>query len=248
MVSSNTAAKSLKRVVPIKSVWALLAAPPVLFLLAIIAASIVFAMPLGNSPQAIADGVVASMSYVLAATLVAMFALLLLILRRLRISIGDLPWLTPAGTPARDAALGVAVGVALGLLYVFVLAPLHAKLQMTYGDYIPPQQLLASLGTHAPAFFVANILLAPFVEECVYRGFALSQLSRRFSQPLSLAITCIFFGLLHWAGGAWYILMTGVIAGGAFGGLFLWRKNLLAPFAAHLALNLVEFLYTALAQ
>jgi hypothetical protein len=42
----------------------------------------------------------------------------------------------------------------------------------------------------------------------------------------------------------WHILLTGgAVAGGLFAGLFLWRRNVVAPFAAHLALNLLEFLY-----
>jgi len=53
-----------------------------------------------------------------------------------------------------------------------------------------------------------------------------------------------FFGLLHWAGGFWYILLTGLVAGGLFAGLYTARKNMIAPFAAHLVLNLVEFLFT----
>jgi hypothetical protein len=55
--------------------------------------------------------------------------------------------------------------------------------------------------------------------------------------------TCIFFGLLHWAGGFWYMVLTGFVAGGLFAGLRVWRGSLIAPFAAHLALNLLESLW-----
>jgi len=34
-----------------------------------------------------------------------------------------------------------------------------------------------------------------------------------------------------------------VVAGGLFVGLAVWRKNSVAPFVAHLALNALEFLY-----
>jgi len=36
------------------------------------------------------------------------------------------------------------------------------------------------------------------------------------------------------------------VAGGLFAALFIKRSNLIAPFAAHLALNLVEFLFVML--
>jgi membrane protease YdiL (CAAX protease family) len=33
------------------------------------------------------------------------------------------------------------------------------------------------------------------------------------------------------------------VAGGLFAGLYTWRKNLIAPYAAHMALNVVEFIF-----
>jgi hypothetical protein len=39
------------------------------------------------------------------------------------------------------------------------------------------------------------------------------------------------------------VVLTGSVAGGLLAGLFVWRKNVVASFAAHLTLNLVEFLY-----
>ena len=35
--------------------------------------------------------------------------------------------------------------------------------------------------------------------------------------------------------------LTGIVAGGAFSWLYLWRGSIVAPFAAHLALNTAEF-------
>ncbi len=43
------------------------------------------------------------------------------------------------------------------------------------------------------------------------------------------------------------MLLTGLVAGGLFAGLYMARKNVIAPFAAHLALNVVEFLFVWLA-
>lgn len=34
-----------------------------------------------------------------------------------------------------------------------------------------------------PAFFIANVILTPIIEENIFRGFALSQLRKRFSPP-----------------------------------------------------------------
>ena len=96
-------------------------------------------------------------------------------------------------------------------------------------------------------FFLANVLLAPFVEESLYRGYPLQRLKERYSLALAVIISCTFFGLLHWAGGIWYILLTDFVAGGLFAGLRVWWRTLIAPFAAHLALNVLEFVWIWLA-
>ena len=43
--------------------------------------------------------------------------------------------------------------------------------------------------------------------------------------------------------GFWYIVLTALVAGGMFAALVLWRRSIVAAFAAHLALNLVEFVF-----
>ena len=143
----------------------------------------------------------------------------------------------------REVLVGAVPGAALGLLYVFVLAPGLTMIQKSLGDYVPAGELLPALGAAVLPFFVANVLLAPFVEENIYRGYALTRWFGRFSRPVAILLSCFFFGLLHWAGGFWYILLTGLVAGGLFAGLYTARKSIIAPFAAHLALNLVEFLF-----
>ena len=65
----------------------------------------------------------------------------------------------------------------------------------------------------------------------------------RFGHLPTVLIICGSFGLLHWAGGLWYVLLVGFVAGGLFISLRLLRNNLVAPFAAHFGLNVVEYLF-----
>ncbi len=51
---------------------------------------------------------------------------------------------------------------------------------------------------------------------------------------------CAAFGLFHWPGGAWYVLVTGALVGGACWALRVWDGGLAAPYLAHLVLNGVE--------
>lgn len=77
-------------------------------------------------------------------------------------------------------------------------------------------------------------MLAPFVGETFYRGCGIAALRRRLDVPAAVAVSCSLFGLLHWAGRLWYVLLTGTVAGSLFAGLFVWRRNVVAAYAAHL--------------
>ena len=224
-------------------VWFMLAMPPFLFLIVIVAVSLYFGIITQGDAQAIAENVSRSTPYIL---LIVQTLLLLTFLRTIqadKLAFRNIGWQLPAGQKLwQEVLIGVLVGVPLGFLYIFVLSPLLATVQRVVGDYIPPEQLLPSLGSAIIPFFVANVVLAPFVEENIYRGYAITRLRQRFRVSGTFFLSSLFFGLLHWAGGFWYIILTGVVAGGAFAGLFVWRRNIVVAYTAHLALNLVEFL------
>jgi uncharacterized protein len=229
------------------TLWLTLSLPPILFLLAIIGASIYFGATGLTDAAQIEQRVTANTSILLVILQVAMLMLLLWALRRDSLTWAQIGWKQADGqTTWREFVIGAAPGAALGLLYIYGLAPLMTTAQRAFGDYVPAGELLPTLSSAVLPFFIANVLFAPFVEEGIYRGYALTRLFGRFSQPVAIVISCVFFGLLHWSGGFWYILLTGIVAGGLFTGLFTWRRNIIAPFAAHLLLNLLEFLLTTL--
>ena len=235
----------------LKVVWWILGLPPVLFLIAIVIASIVVASMwagtnAGSDPNAIAVAVSGATPWLLLGVQLALLGLLWAGLRASGRHWRDLGWLLqPGQTLWREVALGAGVGLALAVAYFTALSPLMIWAQVTVGDYVPAGELLPSLGGALVPFFLANVVLAPLVEEGLYRGLALPRLVSRFGQPVAIALNCFFFGLLHWTGGVWYVLLTGLIAGGLFGGLTLWRRGLTAAYAAHLALNAAEFVTIA---
>lgn len=232
-----------------KNVWITLGAPPVIFLLAIIAASIYFGAQGQTDSGQISQSVANSMSVILVVIQVALLGTFLWAKRADQLSWRNLGWQVAVKQKTwQEFLIGAFPGALLGLLYVFAISPLLTLIQSSVGDYVPAGEILPSVGSGLLAFFIADVLFAPFVEENLYRGYALTRLLGRYSQPVAIVISCVFFGLLHWAGGFWYILLTGGIAGGLFAALFIKRGNLIAPFAAHLALNLVEFLFVWLAR
>lgn len=237
LTSPQTTSKSQR------SLWFILALPPILFLFVIILASVYAGFVNQGDAAAIAEQVSQATPYVLLVVQLLLLGLFLWVRRANGLSWADWGWRVQGQqTMGRELLLGVGIGAPLAVLYIFVLSPLMVTLQTTIGDYMPPDELLSSLSSTVVPFFLANVVLAPFVEENLYRGFGLAQLQKRYRLLPALVLSCLFFGLLHWAGGFWYIILTGVVAGGVLGGLYLWRGNILAPFAAHLALNLVEFL------
>ncbi len=231
-----------------KTFWLVLAlgAPPVFFLLAIVAASIVVGATGVTDANAIAASVAGATPWLLLAVQGLLLGLLLSVWRFDPNPALTLRWRPISGQSLwREVGLGVSVGLALALLYVTVLSPAMTWAQRAIGDYVPAGELVPALGSSLAPFFIANVLLAPFVEEGLYRGYGLPRLTRRFGIPLGIALHCLGFGLLHWSGGGWYVALTGVVAGGLFAGLTLWRRNLVATYAAHLALNAAEFLFVA---
>lgn len=225
-------------------VWFILGIPPVLFLIVIIAISVYFGVITQGDAQAIAENTSSATPYIV---LIVQILLLLFLLRTIRadkLTFRDIGWQLPAGQSWwQEILIGILVGVPVGFLYIFVLSPLLATVQRVIGDYVPPEQILPSLGSAVIPFFIANVVLAPFVEENIYRGYAISRLRQRFGITGAILLSCLFFGLLHWAGGFWYIVLTGIVAGGIFAALFVWRRNIVVAYTAHLALNLVEFLF-----
>lgn len=215
-----------------------------LFFVLIVAASVYFGADGVTDAEAMAARVQQATPVLLVIAQVGMLALVILALRADHMTWPDAGWKLAAGqTAGREAALGALAGIGLGLPYLFVLAPLQTALQRTVGDYVPAGETLAPVGSAILPFFVANVLLAPLVEESLYRGYAFTALRRRLSRPATFISLGLFFGLLHWAGGFWYIGLTDLVAGSLFTGLRAWRGNLIAAFAAHFALNLIEFVF-----
>jgi uncharacterized protein len=229
-------------IVPYKALL-LLTAGPVLFLLGIVGASIFLSIrevPAAQIPEQVA----ALVPHILLGVLVSLAVLMTSFAPQVKAV-----WLLPSFSKAfSDITVGLLAGTLLAISYLYWLAPLLETLQRSFGDFVPPGAILPTVSSSIGLFFIANVLLAPLVEETLYRGIAIPFLTDHMGALWAVVLSCVFFGLLHWAGGLWYMLLTGVVAGGAFTGLFYWRGGVLAPFAAHFALNLIEFIYAWRAQ
>ncbi len=223
------------------SPWFLLWFPPVLFFLVIAAFSIYYGAQAHGDANVIAEKTAAATPYILLAAQLILLGTQFAVFRRQGLSLRDLGWQALGPQEAwKELLLGAAIGAPMGFLWIYVLEPVLSNIQSTFGDYVPAGSLFPALGAAIVPFAIADVLLAPFVEENIYRGFGLIRLVPRFGKVGGVVLTSIFFGLLHWSGGFWYMLTTAVIVGVPFAILYIRRGNIIAPFGAHFALNLVE--------
>lgn len=226
--------------------WVVLALPPLFFLITIVVASIWVVGTGVTDSNAIAGIVANATPWLLLSVQVLMLGLLAVVWRAERVSRPGPGWQLQTGQTLRSEILsGAAIGLTLAVIYGLVLEPALVWMQRALGDYVPAGELWPSLGASLLPFFVANVVMAPFVEESLYRGYALPRLIARFGKPAALVIHAIAFGLLHWSGGFWYMLLTGIVAGGLFAWLTLSRRQIITSYAAHLALNAAEFAFVA---
>ncbi|HZE40378.1 MAG TPA: type II CAAX endopeptidase family protein [Stackebrandtia sp.] len=146
----------------------------------------------------------------------------------------EVPEIARAGA-ARQAASGVAMGLGFLLGSVALIAILGGY-SFTWGS----GNLLWAVVS------AASVSLAGAVtEELLFRGLALQALERMFGSGVAVAITAVFFGLVHLGNpGAtlWSSLAIAVEAGVLLGAGFLWRRSIWFVAGFHFAWNTTQTL------
>jgi membrane protease YdiL (CAAX protease family) len=230
----------------LRTVWWTLALPPVLFLVVFALAGLLVGVQAQGNAQVIAARIPETVPIVLLVVETALLVLVLWALRRDGLSLRAIGW-SRGGRPLLGGVIvGIVTGGAIALLYLTVLQPLLALVQRSAGDYVPADSQFPAFGSSLVVYFLANVALAPFAEETLYRGYALTQLRQRFRGGIAALISVASFAFLHWSGGFWYMALVGVAAGIPFTLLCVWQRRLHASFAAHFTLNTLEFLAVAL--
>lgn len=206
--------------------FGLLLLPPALF----VPVGIAFSVARQTPPDA------TSVPWILAITEVLLAGLALLWLSRWRYRAVDIG---ATGYRPRLLLFGIVTGIALALSYEAAVSPALDWLRGNIGDFVPPAETRRALGSARVPFVIANVLFAPFVEELIYRGLLERRLSELWSTRASFFWGALGFGLLHWAGGVFYILATGLL-----GASLLWLRrrtgSLWTSTAAHFAFNTLE--------
>ncbi len=132
------------------------------------------------------------------------------------------------GVPATTALTAVGVAPALYLVVTLVLSALPEAWLESYAE------AAASLENTGVLAFISTALVAPVVEEVVFRGLILSRLRRAMPGWLALVLSAAVFGVCHghpvWIA---YAFVLGLV----FGGMTLRSGSILPSMLAHIMFN-----------
>lgn len=169
-----------------------------------------------------------------------LFALLVWCLRRDGETLPDIGWslARPGRTLASELVVGLLCGLGLYLLKELAADPVR---QLVAGQSPTFTTLFHFRPAELDVAMAAVATSMVFVEESIYRGYALPFLAKRWNTIAAVLVTALAFGALHWGNGLDAILFASVW-GVLLAGIFLWRRNLLAGTAAHALYNLLVLL------
>jgi len=142
--------------------------------------------------------------------------------------------------------LGIGVGIAFQFLSLYVIEPVLARLT----GHLPDLSQFAALKGNAQfllTWLAISWTVAAFGEEIVYRGYFMTRITdltgkTQFAWLVSLILTAILFGSIHYYQGISGMISTG-ISGLVFGILYLaTQRNLWAAIVAHGVYDTAGFL------
>jgi CAAX protease family protein len=153
------------------------------------------------------------------------------------------PWRALGWEPLPSGQMGrgsIVMGLIFGgILLSFVVAA--ASQLFPPKTQLPVEQIMQD---HRAAilFMVMAVLVAPVVEETLFRGFLYPVVARSFGVPAGIVITGTLFGLLHasqLSGGPWLVVLI-VFVGCVFTWIRARTGTVLASFIVHTAYNGIQ--------
>lgn len=217
----------------IRSVWIMLLLPPLT--LAVIIFGYIGLAQIDPSDPAADEMVRQALPYLLAVNHLSLFGLLLYILRRRSETLSDIGWHVRSSSFPVELITGVIVALLAYLFKEFGIDSLRAVLQGNTPTFTSLFRFDLS-EIYIPMAVAASGLV--FIEESIYRGFAIPRLRSRFVLFAAVGISTFFFSLLHWGNGPFAILSS-FLLGLLFATVYLWRGNVVAVTIAHAGYNLL---------
>lgn len=219
-------------------VWLMLLLPPVS--LGVLIFAYVAARGLSPTDPATESAVRAAIPAIITVNHLALFGLLVWLLRRGGETLPDIGWslARPGRTLAGELAVGLVCGVGLYLLKETAVDPVR---QILDGQTPTFTSLFRFRPSELDVALAAAATGVVFVEESIYRGYALPFFAERWGTLAAVLVTSLAFGPLHWGNGLGAIAFA-CVWGLLLAGIFLWRRNLVAGTVAHALYNLLVLL------
>jgi membrane protease YdiL (CAAX protease family) len=147
----------------------------------------------------------------------------------------------PDGGRPRSPWLFFFSGCGLSILVFVVTAKMHPP------EDVPIEELFRYKNT-AMLFMAMAVLVAPLVEETVFRGYLYPLFAKYFGVATSVLITGILFGLMHGAqlGWTWGLVLTLIVVGVIFTFVRARTGSVFASFLLHLGYNSSIALFTVI--
>lgn len=123
------------------------------------------------------------------------------------------------------------IGTAIGISAIITLLPLPEFLST---DYTAKSQMIYK-GTDILLVIISQLILAPFVEEVVFRGYMLNRLLPALQERTSIIIVTVIFALCHLSG-IW--ILYALTMGYLLTKVTIHEDNLIYAIAMHVGFNL----------
>jgi membrane protease YdiL (CAAX protease family) len=153
-------------------------------------------------------------------------------------------WPAP-GARLRELGVGAGLGIVLEIVAVATGALVAVILERLTGETVnSPEQVSPDLrGWGIVILVVLAVIVAPTVEEFVFRGLLFRSIADRYGFWVGAIGSAVPFGLTHVAVGAsvdlWALRITLAIVGISLAWIHWRRRNLMANIVAHATFNLI---------
>jgi len=151
----------------------------------------------------------------------------------------------PAGARLRELAVGAGFGILLEIIAVATGALVAVLLESLTGETVEsPEQVSSDLqGWGVVILVLMAVIVAPVVEEFVFRGLLFRSIADRHGFWLGAIASAVPFGLTHVAVGAavdlWALRITLTVVGIVLAWIHRRRRNLMANIVAHATFNMI---------
>lgn len=97
------------------------------------------------------------------------------------------------------------------------------------------QKVMAN--SNMATIFIAAFLVAPFVEEFVFRGLIIDVLSKEYSEVVIVLMSAFLFGAIHYISGGVYLMLHAMIGGVVMALARVKTKSIFSAIVTHIAGN-----------